>query len=106
MKDYIDKAKVKLELYIINNKKYTDYDIGEILYSSNPESYVSDDACEVCNEIAEDLYKTITGEYKCVIEIKLEYISSYYYFEGWEYDMDYSYKLINKEKTNYWKEGN
>ena len=104
MRDKVYTEKVKLELYIINNEQYTDYDIGDCLYNSAPQSGVEDDAYEVCGEIAEDLYKTINGEYKCIIEIELEYISSYYYFEGWEYDMDYSYHLVSKEETDYWKE--
>lgn len=39
-----------------------------------------------------------------VVHIELEYIESYYYFEGWELDMAYSYQLISKEETDYWKE--
>lgn len=105
MRDEVNIQKVKLELYIINNEQYTDYDIGDLLYNSNPENeVVEDDAYEVCKEIAKDLYKSIVGEYKCIVEIKLEYTYSYYYFEGWEEDMTYSYQLVGKEETDYWKE--
>ena len=104
MRDYVCTEKVKIELYIINNEQYTDYDIGDCLYNSALQSDVKDDAYEACREIAEDLYKTVTGEYKCIVEINLDYINSYYYFDGWECDVEWDYQLISKEETDYWKE--
>lgn len=110
MRDEVNTEKVKLELYIINNEQYTDYDIGDVLYksTSDDEAYtnseVLDDAYEACRDIAEKLYKTITGEYKCIVEIELEYIYSYYYFDGWDLDLVWDYELISVEETDYWKE--
>lgn len=96
---------IQLELYIINNEQYTDYDIGDIVYKSTVDDEVLADAYEVCRYVAKKIYQTFTGEYKCIIEIELAYICSYDYFDGWYEDMHWNYELISKEETDYWDEG-
>ena len=102
---------VRLELYIINDEQYTDYEVGEILDKCpntqrwyEYENEMMEDIYDICYDIARKLYKTITGKYKCILEIELKYTYSYDYFDGWDEDLYWDYKVISKEETDYWEE--
>jgi hypothetical protein len=96
----IDKCKV--ELFIINNDKYTDFEIGKMFNTQRENGYdLGDDVSEVIEEIAEGLYKDNHGQFKFLLEIKFTYDSTYYYDSGWESDMDYEFTVLSKEDSDY-----
>lgn len=95
--------KCKVELYIINDDKYTDFEIGKMINTQRENGYdLGDDVSEVVDEIAKDLYKDYHGQFKFLIEIKFIYDSSYDYYSGyWESDMDYEFTVLSKEDSDY-----
>lgn len=94
--------KCKIELYIINDEKYTDFEIGKMFNTQRDNGYdLGDDVSEVIDEIAKGLYETCQGQFKFLIEIKFTYESSYYYDSGWESDMDYEFAVLSKEESSY-----
>ena len=94
--------KCNIELYIINDEKYTDYEIDKMFNTRREDYDLDDDVNEVVGEIVEELYKTFNGQYKFLLEIKFIYEKDYDYYSGcYEYDMDYEFKIIEQQQTNY-----
>lgn len=99
----ISTDKCKIELYIINDDKFTDFEIGKIFDTQRENGYdLEDDVSEVIDEIAKGLYETCHGQFKFLLEIKFTYDSSYSYYDAyWESDMDYEFTVLSKEESNY-----
>jgi hypothetical protein len=94
--------KCKVELFIINDDKYTDFEVGKMIDTQRENGYdLGDDVSEVIDEIAEALYKDNQGQFKFLLEIKFTYDSTYYYGSGWESDMDYEFTILSKEDSDY-----
>ena len=102
----IGEDKCKFEFFIINDGRYTDYDIGEIFDYIRENGYdLAEYVVEVADEIATELYKTTTGQFKFLIEINFTYEKDYdYYYGAYEYDMDFDYTVVSKEESNYFDE--
>lgn len=95
--------KCKIELHIINNEKFTDFEINKMFDTQRENGYdLGNDVNEIVDEIAKELYGTSHGEFKFLIEIKFTYERQYdYYAGGYEYDIDYEYTVLSKEESTY-----
>lgn len=95
--------KCKIELYIINDDQYTDFEVGKKFDTRRENGYdLGDDVSEVVDEIAKELYKDYHGQFKFLLEIKFTYETSYdWYYGVWEGDMDYEFTILSKEDSDY-----
>lgn len=93
--------RVKFELYILNDQTYTDYEIGKCLTESKDIDALWDDCRAIASEIAEELYKQIHGQYKCIINVALMYYKAGNPSDGYEYDMDYEYFVESLSVSDY-----
>ena len=98
----------KFELHIINDSKYTDYDLGDLLGETILDSGydIFDDVVEITNEIADKLYNECFGQFTYIIEVDLTYITTHDYFEGYDEDLKYEYRIIDRYESSYFNEYN
>ena len=93
-------------IYTINDDKYTDFDslIPPDNYTDKDYYNYSDDYDSIINDIVskEKLYESFKGYYEHKVKIKLIYIKDYYHDCGYEYDMDFTYEIIESKETDYW----
>lgn len=95
--------KCQFELYIINNEKYTDFEVGKMFDTQRDNGYdLGDDINEIVEEIAKELYRVNEGQLKLMIEVRFIYEKNYAYdFGCYEYDLDYEFTAISKEESKY-----
>ena len=95
------------ELYMINNKDYTDFEVGKCLsepyYDSGYSPFSDMTDCGFDQEIAQELYKQTQGQFRYVINIEITG-ESYFNGESTEYDSSYTYKIVSKEPSDYFDE--
>lgn len=96
----------RFELHIINDEVYTDYALGNNLSDTIlPSGYdMFDDIIENVQNIAEKLYKECFGQFTYIIEIDLTYVSTYDYFNGYDEDLKYEYRIIDRYESSYFNE--
>lgn len=90
-------------IYTLHNYEFTDneYDIPEVLNKQGFDpSY--DDYCECADEIGKDIREQWNEGWEHKVKIKLKYIKNIYCGEGEEYDMEYSYEILESKLTDYW----
>ena len=96
----------KFELHIINDDKYTDCSLGESLSNTILDNGydMSEDIGEFVDEIANKLYDECYGQFTYIIEIDLTYIATYDYFDGYDEDLRYEYRIIDRYESSYFNE--
>lgn len=96
----------RFELHIINDDVYTDYDLGDNLSDTIlPSGYdIFDDVVENAIDIANKLYKECFGQFTYIIEVDLTYITTYDYFYGYDEDLKYEYRVVDRYESSYFNE--
>ena len=96
----------KFELHIINDSSYTDYEFGDILTNTILDNGydIFEDVADSIDKVLKQLYEECFGQFTYVIEMDLTYISTYDYFDGYDEDLEYEYRIIDRYESSYFNE--